>query len=437
MVLYCIILLVCLCGLCAFARGSGSPSLALPETVAPPVPAQVDPGRERIYYPQLDGLRFVAFFLVYLFHGGIPEFSGWVNGLVRGLAGWLPGGEPWAKADWGGAIRGNGWVGVQLFFILSGYLITMLLLREEDRFGRIDLPAFWVRRILRIWPLYYLVVFLGFFVLAWIEGALPHEAYIHRQLGQHLPAFLVFLGNWSMGLIGPVWNDALSVLWSVCVEEQFYLLCPILIAWVPSRGRALAVVGLMIASITGRSLLARANVNPLLFQFSTITQLDTLLSGVLLALVLHRFPPGERASRWAAWLQWPVWVGALWLLTRQGLAHGSTFDRTWAFVGLWLVGVGIVALIVVRHGWPYQVLSHRWLVWLGRVSYGLYMYHEITLWFGRKIANTLGWFPNKELLTTAGCLALTIGTAGLSYYAFERPFLRWKRSWTRVPSRPV
>ncbi len=401
--------------------------------MAPPVPAQVDPGPERIYFPQLDGLRFIAFFLVYLFHGGIPEFSGWVNGLVRGLGG----GGSGSKADWGYTIRANGWVGVQLFFILSGFLIATLLLREEDRFGRIDLRAFWVRRILRIWPLYYWIVFLGFFVLAWVDGSLLHESYQQRQLGQHLPAFLLFLGNWSMGLIGPVWTDALSVLWSVCVEEQFYLLCPILIAWVPSRGRTAVVVTLMGASILGRYLMARANVNVLLFQYGTITQLDTLLSGVLLALILHRFPPGDPAARWTGWLQWPVWIGAGWVMTRRDLAHGTVAERTWGFVGLWLVGAGIVAVIVVRHGWPSRLLSHRWFVWLGRVSYGLYMYHEITLWLGRKIADALGWFPNKEILTTAGCLALTIGTAGLSYYAIERPFLRWKRSWTRVPSRPV
>lgn len=425
----CLFLGVFLCALCAFARGSS----AVP---APPVPAQVDPGPERIYYPQLDGLRFVAFLLVYLFHGGVPEFSGWVNGLVRGAAG-LVGASGWERVDWGHAIRANGWVGVQLFFILSGYLITMLLLREEDRFGRVDLRAFWVRRILRIWPLYYLVVFLGFFVLAWVQGPLRYEGYADGQLRRHLPAFLLFLGNWSMGLFGPVWTDALSVLWSVCVEEQFYLLCPLLIAWVPRRARAAVVMAMMAGAVYGRYRMARANVNPLLFQYSTITQLDTLLSGVLLALAFHRWPPGERAARWAGGLQWPLWAAVLWLLTRPSLAHGSVEGKTWGFVGLWLCGVGVVALIVVRRGWPHRLLAHRWFVWLGRVSYGLYMYHEITLMVGRRTSEWIGWFPNQEILTTIGCLALTIATAGVSYYYFERPFLRWKRSWTRVPSRPV
>ena len=104
---------------------------------------------DRVYFPELDGMRFIAFLLVYCFHGGVPPlvFAHLVGSTVAN------------------ALRSNGGYGVQLFFILSGYLITTLLLREEARYGRIALRAFWIRRILRIWPLYYLIVFIGFFVL--------------------------------------------------------------------------------------------------------------------------------------------------------------------------------------------------------------------------------------------------------------------------------
>ena len=106
----------------------------------------IEPLGSRVYFPELDGLRFLAFFLVFLFHQGIsrPVLSKLIG---HGAA---------------GCCIENGWVGVQLFFILSGYLITTLLLREEAAFGRIDLRAFWVRRIMRIWPLYYLIVVLVF-----------------------------------------------------------------------------------------------------------------------------------------------------------------------------------------------------------------------------------------------------------------------------------
>ena len=128
----------------------------------------------------------------------------------------------------------NGGYGVQLFFILSGYLITALLLREEARYGRIALCAFWIRRILRIWPLYYLIVVIGFFVLPAFERQVRTPDY--RQMLQiHLFRSWRFLGNWSMALVRPSRPTGLSVLWSVCVEEQFYLIVPLLIAW-SSRG---------------------------------------------------------------------------------------------------------------------------------------------------------------------------------------------------------
>jgi len=127
---------------------------------------------DRVYLPELDGLRFVAFALVYLFTAGFPQPM-----LVTLV------GRPLAHA-----MRDNGWVGVQLFFILSGFLITTLLLREEAQFGRIDLRAFLVRRILRIWPLYYLTVAIGFPGHSVGRGLARHAR--HRELlSTHLAAF--------------------------------------------------------------------------------------------------------------------------------------------------------------------------------------------------------------------------------------------------------
>ena len=123
--------------------------------VEPCPPSSPTETTERIYFPELDGMRFIAFMMVYLFHGGVPQ------GIMARLIG--------SRAAL--ALRVNGGFGVQLFFILSGYLIATLLLREEARYGRIALRAFWVRRILRIWPLYYLVVAIGFGLIPLLEGA--------------------------------------------------------------------------------------------------------------------------------------------------------------------------------------------------------------------------------------------------------------------------
>jgi peptidoglycan/LPS O-acetylase OafA/YrhL len=375
---------------------------------------------DRFYFPELDGLRFIAFMMVYLFHEGIPAEL-----LVR-LIGRAP-----ARA-----LLQNGGFGVQLFFILSGYLITALLLREEARYGRIAVRAFWVRRILRIWPLYYLVVAIGFFLLPAISGQIGTPSY-SEAISIHFPAFLAFLGNWTMALVNPIPYRWISILWSVCVEEQFYLIAPFLFVFVAPRFRRLLVAVLMLASIAMRAACARHYSTPLMIVYNTFAQLDTLFSGVLLALVLgwDRNRPGLR--KWLRWLQWPIFGCFVWLLCEPALGHGSLWHKTWDPVWFWLCGLGIVVVAVWSGGWLRSVLSYSRLVWLGKISYGLYMYHEFVLREQTRISLQSDWFPNKEILLAIAALAMTVALAALSYYGYERRFLLLKRAWTRVPSRPV
>lgn len=375
---------------------------------------------DRVYFPQLDGLRFFAFVLVYFFHEGVPFPI--LSSCIGSTA---------TKA-----FRTNGWVGVQLFFVLSGFLITTLLLREESRFGRIDIRAFWVRRILRIWPLYYLTLFIAFALLPWADGSFGPSA-DKSWLTVHLPAFLAFLGNWSMGYGRPVPLDAQSILWSVCVEEQFYLLCPVFLAWVRGRARLVAVLCLMALGIAVRAWLARAGVRQITLQYNSLAHLDTLFSGVLLALVVKRAAPGRRTAQVLGWAQWILFAALIWLITQPNLAHGAPWRRTWDFVGIWLGAVGLVAVSVMRTGWLSAGLSNTRLVWLGKISYGLYMYHEVALWIRQRATGNLPWFPNKESLVAIATFALTVGMAAASYYGYERYFLKLKKRWTRVPSRPV
>ncbi|MFO0910611.1 MAG: acyltransferase [Isosphaeraceae bacterium] len=387
--------------------------------LAPPAVGSELPGR--LYFPELDGLRFVAFALVFLFHQGVPSVV-----IARYF------GRETARC-----FRENGWVGVQLFFILSGFLIVTLLLREEEIHGRVRLSAFWVRRILRIWPLYYLTVVLAFIVVPLLSGAFS-QAGGGENLKRHLPAFLAFLGNWSMAFRGPVSFDCQSILWSVCVEEQFYLVVPLIVAFVPRRARIPLVCGMIVAAVAIRGWLSYGNANQLMIQYNTLAQFDTLGSGVLLALLLGASPREHAGlSRWLRWLQWPLYVAILWVITRSNLGHGEAWRRTWDFVAIWLAGLGIVAVAVSVPGWLQKGLSHRRIVWLGQISYGLYMYHEIAIWLKGQIAGMVGWFPFEEEILPLVSLGITIGLAALSYQRFERPFLELKRRWTRVPSRPV
>lgn len=376
---------------------------------------------ERSYYPELDGLRFWAFLLVFFFHGGVPGAE---------LASLL--GSEAARA-----VRSNGWVGVQLFFVLSGYLITTLLLREERRYGRVDLKAFWVRRILRIWPLYYLIVGIGFLVYPMAVGQFGTEG--HRALvATHLLPFLTFTGNWSMAFHGPANYDMLGVLWSVCVEEQFYVACPLLIAWLAPRWRIPLVVAAIVGSMLYRGWLAAGGASSLAIQFNTLAQVDTLFSGVLLALLLgpspESRPNARRAARIGQWLA-PVALG--WLICRPDLGREIPARWVWDYAAFWLASAFLIATAVLHDGWLRASLADPRLVMLGRISYGLYMYHEIAFAMRAPLSSMAGWFPNNTATFAVLTLAMTIGLAATSYRWFERPFLSLKVAWTRVASRPI
>lgn len=394
-------------------------------------------GTRRAYLPELDGLRTLAFLLVFGFHGGLPWVSEALSLVTLPLfvltlpfgptaGGWVADIGPGVAR----ALRSNGWVGVQLFFVLSGYLIATLLLREEAAFGRVDLRAFWARRVLRIWPLYYLTVAVTFFLLPALDGRLSTPG--HRaMLAGHLPAFLAFGGNWSMIARGPVGDDAVSILWSVCVEEQFYVVCPFLFVLVKRPRRLAIVAALMAAAVGVRAWLASGRPDQFMIQYNAFAQMDTMLSGVALAIVLdRRQPSGEAPRGWG----WPVLGLVLFTLFRPELAHARPARQVWDFVLVWVACVGVVATPILFDGRFRRWLADPRLVWLGRISFGLYMWHEVALW---AVRHASGWAWAKELPLSLIALGMTIGLAAASYYGMERPFLRLKRRWTRVPSRPV
>jgi peptidoglycan/LPS O-acetylase OafA/YrhL len=394
----------------------------------PSGPAAAPAPADRLYFPALDGLRFVAFFLVYLFHNGIPQ---WNRG-VRSVLGALPlPVDPRTLDGVGRQVQQNGWIGVQLFFVLSGFLIARLLLREREVYGRVDLRSFWVRRILRIWPLYYATLLLATFVLPLLRGGpgAMDRTFLVRQFA----LFAAFLGNWSMGVFGPPPNDAIGVLWSVCVEEQFYLLGPLLFAIGAMRWRWAILVALMVLAVWGRYALGTAKVGPLLFQYNTLTHLDALGAGIALALLHRRFV----AFRHLWLFQLPAVAGLLYVLTRPDLARGTPLKVTLDFALIAAVSALLIASLTRADGPLGRLLAYNRLVYLGKISYGLYMLHEIVLTLGDDVFARLGWFPNKEILQSIALFAATLLAAGLSYRYLEQPFLRRKSRWTRVPSRPV
>jgi peptidoglycan/LPS O-acetylase OafA/YrhL len=393
--------------------------------------------KERDYLPELDGLRFIAFLLVYCHHGGMEWLASIVSILMAPvflLS--IPFGSEAGAAVMGfgpklsGALLRNGWIGVELFFLLSGFLITTLLIREEAKYGRIDIKSFWVRRILRIWPLYYLIIAITFFLLPAIMGEFGNERHV-QILTQRLPWFLGFLGNWTMVTSGAVPSNPISILWSVCVEEQFYIVCPLLIVCLSKRLRLPVVFMLMTAAIGARAWLASRHPHYYVIQYNTITHLDTLFSGMALALIWKPLAAllsfDEQVIASARYKQVTMAIGiailviGFMIIMATSLAQFHPSRQTWDYIWIWLWGLAVVAFPVLVDGRARRWLSSAPMVWLGRISYGLYMYHEIVLDRHRSIL----------------AIPITIAVGATSYYAIERPFLRLKTRWARVPSRPV
>ena len=221
---------------------------------------------ERFYHPELDVLRFFAFFLVFLHHSLPHETAFYTKmGTSPLLASLLAG------------IGNTGAFGVNLFFVLSSYLITELLIRERQRFGRVDLRAFYIRRILRIWPLYF-----AFLAFAWVmQWYVPHQ-HIGWRAGL---AFTLLGGNWWVVFVGFP-SSIIFPLWSVSVEEQFYLFWPVTMRRLSQRGLLIASAAMLVTANLTRWYLAAHHTWESKMWANTFVQLDAIALGILLAALL-------------------------------------------------------------------------------------------------------------------------------------------------------
>jgi peptidoglycan/LPS O-acetylase OafA/YrhL len=382
------------------------------------------PTSEHYYRPELDALRFFAFLSVFLFHGlpgiAIPKHYGWSWPTV------------WLAAN----LKNAGRFGVCLFFVLSSFLITELLMRERSSTGTVHVPAFYVRRILRIWPLYFFFLFFGVLLGHFVSG--------WQVETQRLIAFLVLLGNWYVANFGSTANP-IGPLWSISIEEQFYLTWP----WIAkAAGRtAILVVSILLLPLSWITIYLLARSAPeasRVMWFSSLVQFQFFALGALAALLLKgRAPKWKMASRLVLFTV----AGALWT-SAQGffLRDYAPFSGPLFYIlGYCLVGIGCVLLLLGFLEIPQRYIP-RPLIQLGKVSYGLYVFHRLSqhiasylllaaarseLWTGR-LRIVL-----RDSATLVVALLLTMVLAFFSYRFLEMPFLRLKERFTFIRSRAV
>ena len=339
------------------------------------------------HYPSLDGMRTVAVGIVLAAHGGVPYFR-------------------------------SGGVGVDMFFVLSGFLITSILSAEWTRTGALSFRNFYARRFLRLAPALLLTcAFVGVGML-WLEGRFP---------GAEIALSLSYTANWALAL----YNFHLTWLnhcWSLSIEEQFYLLWPLVIVGLERSVRTPAVKGSVLVGLAALLAVRRAVMvgvwSDERINFGLDTRMDTLMAGAALAYFLKSLPGGrlsDPVSRGLGRVAAPLAFAGL-----IAVIHTVTWYSPWmGWIGYVLVA-GAAAIVIAdlvggRHSLLARPLASRPMVYIGKISYGLYLLHLPVYYMVEKL------MPDVGLPVRLGVkLAVSLVLASASFHFLEKPILRLK-----------
>ncbi len=332
-------------------------------------------------------MRAVAVFIVIFYHSGMP----------------IPGG-----------------VGVLVFFVLSGFLITWLLLKEADRHGTVSLRKFYIRRSLRIFPAFTVFAALLITALVVLEK---------RIVWPQVIASLLYVSNYYQGFNGDP-NTGFSHAWSLGIEEQFYVLWPsVFLFFLRQREKLLKMLVTTIAAIwVYRLVLAFAfHVDQGYIYTAFDTRADSLLIGCLTAVLLwERKVP--RFFNWACGnALWPalcllLFVASMMIEKRIGSSYRDTIGLA---VDSLLVAILIPQMIAFRNSMIGRWLNWGWMRYLGLLSYSLYLYQQVAIGQAEKVAAKLPALFRLPLIVT-----IVVLCAMASYYVVERPALKLKEKFS-------
>jgi peptidoglycan/LPS O-acetylase OafA/YrhL len=348
------------------------------------------------YRPELDGLRGISILLVYIHHLYHP-------------------------------LMPAGFLGVDIFFVLSGFLITSLLVEEWNRKGSISLKDFYIRRALRLMPAVFLLILItGALALVALDKSTASETY------QGIWLTLSYVSNWLYAFGYFSVGNPLGITWSLAIEEQFYLTWPLLLSLTlrfKLRRRWILCILALIIAITPlhRKMLLEQGANILRLYYASDTHADGLLIGCLVGLLVSwdLLPDNKR---FGICMKFLAALGVIFFGYLVSLPSWMN-SVLYVFVGFTLVSLSVaLSLIVVILSPPkfaLLVLKFTPLVWIGRISYGLYLWHWPVRWF---IYQRKALPVSTEQLVAAVVLSLLLPT--LSYHFVEKPFLRWKKRFS-------
>jgi peptidoglycan/LPS O-acetylase OafA/YrhL len=357
----------------------------------------------------LDGLRAIAFLVLFGLHTGYLEF---------------------------------GWMGVQLFFVLSGFLITIILLRMKE-----NLPLgaylfkFYIRRVLRIFPLYYFYLFLMLGIAAKLITISYRAGMMEAFQGQVLFAYL-YVYDFYSALRGVQPSIFLMHLWSLSVEEQFYLVWPLLIFLVPEKslkklflagiftGPLFRVVFVLVYNL-GASRYFQEPVALALYPLP-FTHVDAFAFGAYISRFSIRNARRQLAYLgcfllFAGFASQYFSTGEMGALSSLGypVTMPNAYQFLWAYslLNYWFA---VLIYCIVNEGLFVRFLDLPILRYLGRISYGLYIYHLPVIWFAARLRDVKGFAGISSLQIALVSLTGTVLIASLSYHLLEGPLIRLK-----------
>ncbi|MDP2385474.1 MAG: acyltransferase [Bacteroidota bacterium] len=374
-----------------------------------------DSKQNRIYFYGLDEIRAIAALLVYFHHVELFKKRESHPSLYE-------------FKYTGNFISNIGHNSVICFFVLSGFLITYLLLKEKEKIGTVKIREFYIRRILRIWPLYFFVTFIGFVLLPVLgklfnfQGQAYYPSLIEKIDYNALPMYLLFLSNIALLFYKPIAGAAQS--WSVSVEEQFYLIWPNIVKF--SKGVKQAFIFILIlflikigANYFSYSIFGKQSIIPAILSKVSI---EYMCVGAFGAFVI--FSEKLRAPASIFLKNKLALVGILILIILECVKYNHTLALAFLFI--------LLILMLVT-----QEIKIKFLKPFGKISYGIYMLHPLCIFISFSIASQFKTEVMFNLVLYSLSFVLTILISMASYKYLEMPFLKRKEKFAIIQSGSV
>jgi peptidoglycan/LPS O-acetylase OafA/YrhL len=394
------------------------------------------PVKKAFYLPELDGLRTVGFLYMFMAHSSvIPQSNGhfFLTDAYNVFVKW-------------------GVIGLDMFFVLSGYLITTLLLKERLKNGNISLPLYFKRRMLRIWPLFYLVIFVGAFVIPFVSTRHLNMPLYKQFLGDIFVPMFFFLGNYALifkaytlqaltaGLNFPLAN-LFRPLWSVCSEEQFYVTWPFVVRKAKSwQGLSCIIVGLTLMSICFRYYFQQYSLTHTkgiwtpadFYHYNTLCGLDTLMAGALIATVQLQLPKvWEKICKFGA----PIAVTAF-LILGSMIAFLPEPSNSVYIVPMYL-GIALLCGMVMIGTLSWAPLRSFLAIFagIGKTTYGMYLVHHPIIMLTENYMRAHLHMPYNEqfyAIRFTISLIFTVLMGQLLYRTIEKRLEALRKKYARI-----